>query len=78
MCSPRYRGSKRITIDFYRIRNTSEGQISILAKGMDGIMYSLVVNDQPSIPIPFSPPTSEHLKADTDKANKTWLKVLLH
>lgn len=68
ICTPRFRGTKTVIIDFFNIGKTSDGKTLILAKGMDGIMYSLIVNDQPSIPIPFNPSDEslQRKKSDED------------
>ncbi|GEM_PF-3064319 len=55
VCSPRFRGMRTILVDFCSVGKTRDGQTLIHARGMDGILYSLIVDGQPSIPIPFEP-----------------------
>lgn len=66
VCTPRYRGSKRIMIDFHSLSKDERGRETIMAKGMDGITYWLTVSDQHSIPIPFNP-SDENLQGGTNR-----------
>jgi len=55
ICTPRFRGSERILIDYYCKTRDDEGREIIQAKGMDGIIYSLIVSNTESVPLPFDP-----------------------
>ena len=55
LCTTMYRDSKTIMIDWHTLTRDPEGRETILAKSMDGVLYSLIVNNRPSIPIPFVP-----------------------
>ena len=66
VCTPTYRGSKRILIDFKSTTRDEHGRETTMAVGMDGITYWLIENDQESFPIPFNP-SDENLQERTNR-----------
>ena len=55
ICSPPYRGSKEIEVDFIGKFMDERGREIIQAFGMDGITYRLVKTYKEKIPMPFTP-----------------------
>lgn len=63
ICTPEWKGCKTILIDYHTTSKDEKGREIILAMGMDGIMYSLVLDNKPTEPIPFKP-SDETLQGD--------------
>jgi hypothetical protein len=61
-CIHRFRGTKNILIANYTIGKNPEGQVTIFTRGMDEIMYILIMNDKERIPIPFKSLSDDSLQ----------------
>lgn len=66
-CSPILIGNRTILLDYYTKGNDENGNEMFLAKGMDGIMYTLIVDTEPAVPIPFNP--SDEIRHRDDPTN---------
>lgn len=65
-CSPALKGSKTILLDYYTKGKDEKGKEMLLAKGMDGIMYTFIVDNEASMPLSFDP-SDKNLQGDANR-----------
>lgn len=57
LCTPITRGYKTIEIDYFGVTKDRFGRQTVIAKGLDGILYTLVKREKKeSDRVPFCPP----------------------